>query len=206
MQLLETNKNFPLVEQFRQDSAFASELIETIGFSRVRTLDFIYEKHTDNRYNLHFKDVGYYPTKHTIYITSTFPHIAHEIAHMVEMKDINRCLLPDWGIVVQGKTENMSDKLLLAGYTRELKVRAIQELIYDNPQKEWNDKLIWRNPYWIEEILKRAPLGRFRTEEDIIEWRNDLQYKTFNHWNRDRIKFEWNKRIEFLSDWMETRH
>src|SRR5271165_4202785 len=44
-------------------------------------------------------DKGFFVTKQFIFMPICIPRAEHEISHMVELNNIKRMLLPDWGMV-----------------------------------------------------------------------------------------------------------
>lgn len=143
----------------------------------------------------------YFLTKEHIYIPYRLPSASHEIAHMVEMKDLDRCLLPDWGLKAFTNKVKVSDKLFFAAFAREIRIRAIDNLIhgFSNPVS------ITNHVYWFHEACKRIPFGRFKDNKDIVAWADDLSLKTFIAWSFDRVEHEWKIRLDHIRNWMETR-
>lgn len=127
--------------------------------------------------------IGYYPTKGKIYITEHLPTIQHEIAHMVELKNMNRLLEIDFGFkMFEGK--NATKNEWIAASAREIRTRTIDRLIEKSPCV----KEPGLNSYWRELLHSRMPLGRFKTTKELIEWEQKLVEQTLKNWNVDRIE------------------
>lgn len=152
-------------------------------------------------------ETAYYPTKTYLHTTWDLPSIEHEIAHMVEVSE-SRILIPDWGFRfytdiypanTKGKTTTAA---LVAAMSRETRVRAIQRLI-DGGNAEQSS--LAQNFMWLDALQARLPFGRFKNRKDIIDWIEDMHLKTYVNWNIDRIEVEWNRKVDILLDWMETK-
>jgi hypothetical protein len=148
--------------------------------------------------------IGYLPTKDCLYLATSMPCIAHEIAHMVEANE-NKVLLPDWGLPLFKKWHRIKTASIVSAMARETRVRAIQ-LHVENAQGKESDRSLADNPVWIDNmLLPRLPYGRFKTRKDIEEWVDDIHVKTYCAWDFDRVEVEWNKRTNTLLNWMETK-
>lgn len=145
------------------------------------------------------KDIGYSPTKECIYIGTHVPMIEHEIAHMVEMNDFKRCVMDDWGLKTFIKPESLSSKEVFVGLTRETRVRAIQCHLTKIGQSIKDHK------QWIYMVSNHLPFGKFKTVQNVLEWVEEMHTRTFKDWNIDRIEYEWNRRTDYIMDWMESK-
>lgn len=145
----------------------------------------------------------YFPRKDKIFFPIKFPIEAHEIAHMIEMPSLNRLLVKDWGLTYDAFS--LLNKKFLVAFIRETRVRAIQTVIDDGS----SNCDILKNIEWRDEIKYRLDLnpslGKFTSFDQVKQWADSLKDKTIAHWNKDRIEFEWTKRVEFISNWMETK-
>lgn len=126
------------------------------------------------------------------------PDIRHEIGHMLELNNFSRLLQDDFGMR-NGFPE--SARGLFAALARETRVRAIQLRL----TKENATEFIFINSFWLEETHKHLHFGKFKCPEDIKNWVHDLGNKTLRAWNKDRIMTEWNKRVEYIRNWQETK-
>lgn len=77
------------------------------------------------------ENYAYIPRKDLILFPVGLPAVEHEIAHMVEMVDLKRVILPDWGLASSlnssaWKNEPIKMSMLIAAASREARVRAIQ--------------------------------------------------------------------------------
>lgn len=146
--------------------------------------------------------VGYYPKKDFVYIATQLPTIEHEIAHMVEIQDEARVLLPDWGFKMYrlyGKKRE-TNSAIVAGIARETRVRAIQRII----MRENSSSSMADHPAWSTAMDDYFPYGRFRNHADLVAWIKDIHERTCMNWSLDKIESEWNKKIDYLLNWMET--
>lgn len=147
---------------------------------------------------------GYIPEKHQLLFPIGIPGAAHEIAHMVEMRNPDRWTKVDWGMVSPKKNKGYSKWQstggLFAALTREIRVRAIQQHI----NSEMPYPSIMDNPHWNDLVCDRLHFGRFKSRKDVLDWSNDLKNKTYNAWSLDRIRHEWEVRLNHIRNWMET--
>jgi hypothetical protein len=143
---------------------------------------------------------GYCPTKKFLYFPVGLPTAEHEIAHMVEIQNTARLTRQDWGMT-NTPLEQKSSRQLFAALVREIKVRTIQ-LRMTPGSKTCED--IFNNSYWKDEARKRVPFGRFKSWENVTDWAESLRVKTYRAWSLDRIRHEWEIRLNHIRDWMET--
>lgn len=151
---------------------------------------------------------GFFVTKETIYIPYILPAIQHDIAHMLEINDHNRCLIPDWGMPrFDGK---ISVRPFFAALAREVRTRAIQTHITvfaseeEKAQSTAYDQ--FNNSYWKELAEELLPFGRFKNSQDLTSWMAMLRERTHKAWNLDRIHSEWRTRLTCIQNWMETNN
>jgi hypothetical protein len=152
--------------------------------------------------------VGYIPTKKQIMFPVDFPRGTHQISHIVEMNNFSRLTKKDWGM----KTPEIHQKGwqspggFFAAMARKIRVRAIE--LHMQPKDNHPKSTMYNitnNPYWDEESRARLHFGRFKSPKDIKHWSNDLREKTSNAWSLDRIRHEWEIRLDYLRDWMESK-
>lgn len=153
----------------------------------------------------------YYPTKQYIFMPFTTDNdfvasAAHEIAHMVEMQNYKRCLLPDWGMHAGPKKNTPSE--YFAMLARETRVRAIEMIIAPfscEKEKQSSTRYdIFNNPYFGSELKKMIPFGRFKNAQEVKDWTYALRDRTLRDWSRERIFEEWKNKLDYIRDWMET--
>ncbi len=141
---------------------------------------------------------GFIPRKDMICIATGLPAASHEIAHMVEMTNPKRWTIQDWGMKLH--VDSFSARGFFAALSRETRVRAIQR--HMDPTIPVGAPL--NNPFcWVRRDV--LPFGRFKTYEDVIAWVKDLHEKTYAAWSLDRIRHEWEIRINYIRHWMETK-
>lgn len=142
---------------------------------------------------------GFIIRKDMICIPTGLPSADHEIAHMVEMTNRSRWTLHDWGINIH---EPKTQKGLFAAISRETRVRAIQRHMTPNIPRfaPLNNVHCWEP--WVKENI---PFGKFKTYQDVENWVVDMHDKTYAAWSLDRIRYEWEVRINHIRDWMETK-
>lgn len=150
-----------------------------------------------------FVYTSYIPKKNLIIIATTLPSITHEISHMVEMNDFSRLIKDDWGL--WNNINNPSAKALICSIAREVRVRAIETHI--NTAR--TSKNLIGNAgginLSIRDLNKLLPYGKFKNQKEIEVWALDMFEKTQKDWNKDRIHFEWSKRIDYIRNWQETK-
>lgn len=144
---------------------------------------------------------GFFWTPTSIHIPYGLPAIEHEIAHMVELENEQRCLLPDWGLsnFAPKIGQEIQPKLLIAALSREDRVRAIQSLMCDKGYPSILDNSIWAE--WAQMMI---PFGRFKSMQDAREWSAHVRASTIQRWSLDRIEHEWKRRLALIQDRMET--
>jgi hypothetical protein len=158
--------------------------------SRIRLFELFDELESDH---------GFLPCKDMICIPIALPSADHEIAHMVEMTNPKRWTLPDWGINIH---EPRTQKGLFASLSRETRVRAIQRHI--TPAIP-NYAPLSNYHFWEPMVKKNVPFGRFKTYEEVYSWVIDLHEKTYAAWSLERIRHEWEIRLNHIQNWMETK-
>jgi hypothetical protein len=141
----------------------------------------------------------YFATKNFLLFPCTIPHLPHEVAHMVEMNNFNRLIKTDWGFKAFYNS-NYSRNELVAATAREIRVRAIADRLYHN----YNPTRIINHSFWVSSMKGKYPIGRFNSDNEIDDWAIDLYHRTYHRWSEDRFLVEWNERIEFIFNWMET--
>lgn len=153
----------------------------------------------------------YIPRKDVILFSMGLPTAEHEIAHMVEMSDINRVTLPDWGLAstlnsdVWKNERTIKMSTVIAAASRETRVRAIQAHLLPSSIKY---RPMSSHHYWGDEVgdrFKKESFGRFKSPQDYKNWIDDLEMKTFMAWSPERIENEWIKRLNYIQNWMETQ-
>lgn len=148
---------------------------------------------------------GYVPSKKTIFIPVMLPNIKHEIAHMVEMTLPNRLLLPDWGMPkINKELSKFSEQGFIHSLVREIRVRAIQLHLESNWAVSERCLSFIKSECIEKEIKSRLPFGKFKNFAQVIAWMEHLRDTTYYAWSEERIVFEWEKRISYIQNWMET--
>jgi hypothetical protein len=169
-------------------------------------------------------DKAFFVKKEGIFIPYAIPAPEHEIAHMCEMQDQSRWLLPDWGLAFPQESAEKSKckdpavkffdrykspKIFFAAMAREIRVRGIQ--LHMEPEEiDKKDSTVFHilnNQFaWGGSVLKgHLPFGRFRIAKDVEDWAADLRDKTYKAWNLPRIEHEWGVRLTHMQNWMETK-
>lgn len=154
----------------------------------------------DDRFRLSHPECGkslYRPSKNNVVFCAGFtPRLSHEVAHFLEMEGLQRLTMDDFGInsPTAFPTTNVG---FYKALVRETRVFAIQDLLRRN-----SHPIIRMN--WTTKALSHIPYGRFRHIRDVKSWFSDLYQRTYKSWNKERVQFEWERRINYLRDWMET--
>lgn len=133
-----------------------------------------------------------------------FVRIGHQIAHMVEINDLKKCLLPNWGFkTFQSFTP--SKEHIFRAIARETRVRAIEKIIYSDylaPIDLFNDI----NFYWKDLVKNILPYGKFNSLEEVKDWCQSIEYSTLNIWSLDKIEYDWKIRIDYISNHLESKN
>lgn len=151
--------------------------------------------------------IWWHPTKKAIHISMFLTGMSHELAHFIETPNINRLVKNDFDLQL-GLGGN---KYTFAVLIREVKVRAIQRRIGDFPERIMSiterqnerEATIITNAI-LDQAIRYLPYGRFSCKEELIQYVYDLHDRTYDAWNKDRIETVFNKRAEFVKNWMET--
>ncbi len=186
-------KNFIPISSL-QCSAFTRSI-----FSKSPRMKFVPMLDLDGQYYIPRKDFIIFPCQ-------LFQIEDHDLAHMVEMNNFQRLLKPDWGMKTFSD-HSPSNKGFFAALSREIRVRTIS-LILRGREKDHDPAdtsyIIFNNSYWRAESESRIPFGKFKSFKDVQEWAEYLRDTTLSHWSLDRIESEWFRRMDFISNWMET--
>jgi hypothetical protein len=156
-----------------------------------------------------YKDiVGYLPTKDYLYFTVVI-RIEHQIAHLLEMNNLDRCVQMDYGFenfskIIYSHTPP-KPKPLFAALSREIRVGSIQSYFKSNPQLHQENQEVLLNDFWKNFVKSSLPFGRFNSLQDVIEWGEHLKSQTYKAWSVDRIHHEWSIKLNHLRNWMETQ-
>jgi hypothetical protein len=131
--------------------------------------------------------------------------LSHEIAHIIEMNDDRRIVMDDMGFASlsnQGKTH----KYWLPALAREAKVRAIEmvmvgENVTFDPMKMGTFNPL-NNKGWHKAIhlAKDANPSKFATDDDVIDWVEQIQRTTIKNWDMDRINSVWAQKVEYIEN------
>lgn len=151
---------------------------------------------------------AYVPSKDCIIIACKIPPIEHEIAHIVEMNDMSRLLKTDFDMPFVGPKSDLfynKKSAYIAGCARETRVRAIQSIIegkesYDNFIEQPLNNIMWNlsDKFFPNNTL----YTKFNNSSQFKDWLINLRIKTMNNWNKEKVVFQWNNRIEFIKNWM----
>jgi hypothetical protein len=123
----------------------------------------------------------------------------HELAHILEMSQLPRLLEKDFGIkefIPVSRTRKSLFFLVL----REVRVRAIQSRLM-NKEKIGDEKI--NGPIFL--ISENFKFGRFSNKKELEQYAYELYDRTYAAWTEERIRFEWNRRLEFIRNWMESK-
>lgn len=168
----------------------------------------------------------YTPTKKRIYIAGGgFPPIEHEVAHFLEMNNLERLTYCDMGMsteyplraqtpyeisnkYIKDNVVNIIDKKMGAwwtGWMRELRTRQIQLHLLDKPivMAKTMDDVTDNHHLHFERYFKS--FGRFQSTQEVTEYVIDQTNKIRLAWSRDRIVHEFDRRVNYLREWMETK-
>lgn len=140
--------------------------------------------------------VFYKPGKNAIMFPYCLPSVAHEVAHVVEMNNFSRLVQDDFGMKLFFCKP--SPQMVFAAASRETRVRAIERHMGET-------SYLLHNNLWKSYCKESCPFGRFKTYSDVEDWYLDLDEKTYKAWSLDRIRHEWEIRLNYIRDWMETK-
>lgn len=149
---------------------------------------------------------GYMPRKHQILMTYDLPRVSHEISHMVEMNDLNRLIIDDWGLYfkdeLHGKSPFDNCKFAFRAAAREARVKGIENHIC---KSEYQGNRILADTWYRHRLYPHVGFGRFSSKEDIDDWLRSIFETTRKQWSLDRIQHEWKQRVEFIRNWQESK-
>lgn len=148
---------------------------------------------------------GFFITKDCISVPYVLPKVEHDVAHVVELTNMSRLTIPDWGMP-RFESDYIPPAAFFAALSREVRTRALQlhiqpECYGVETSTTWNQ---FANPYWKNMCEKLLPFGRFKTFQDVCTWMGDLRERTYRKWSADRIEHEWKVRLAHIQQWMET--
>lgn len=170
-----------------------------------------------------FKNNMYIPTKNEINIgyCNGFIRLEHEIAHILEVKDNNKLLKPDFGFSLfdykDNKIRSKKDRNLpyfshigfnhfIVGVAVESRVLAIESIITGNPlSQDILTKGRLYNEMWAficKELVKTQT--KFKNTQDVSDWSIHIIKKTMENWNQDKVMHVWNQKMNYVFDWMES--
>lgn len=141
------------------------------------------------------KEVGsaYLPTKESIHIGSgILPRLSHEIGHLLEERRSEKWVAPNFGLQFSPIGSGFFRAL-----SRETRVTAIEAIITN---RDYDKLSAWTN--YGNRYLHTTP---FQTYNRLDEWHKDYYSKIKSQWSIDRIHHEWAKRVEYITNWMETK-
>lgn len=147
------------------------------------------------------RGIGYIPNKDIVYFAYNLPAIGHEIAHMVEMQDIKRCIIDDWALS-SSSLEKKNNRNLFRSFVREFRVWTIESRIFNPSLKELKE--LPNKKLWLDDVERRLPYGRFETKSHLDDWMWHFQTTTFQSYPIDRVINDWNVRVDFIKNWMES--
>jgi hypothetical protein len=188
---------FTVAEMYPDRSSFSIDLLRMEPRFRVYAL-------ADEMFDVR-PDHAYYPTKEHLYLPVIIPALSHEIAHMVEMRDPVRWTLPDWGFPGLSVLRSgfRSDAGFYVALAREARVCAIER--HMQPTRGNKAPIDNEGTHWEWEAKRRLLFGRFRKYDDVLDWVKAIHESTYAAWGLDRIRHEWEVRLNHIREWMETR-
>jgi hypothetical protein len=126
----------------------------------------------------------------------------------VELRNPIRWTIPDWGMP-RFDLDNIKSGPFFAALSREIRTRAIQLHIsvFESEQEKLRSTAYdqFNNPWWRGQAFKRLHFGKFKCPQDLTNWMCDLRERTYNAWSVDRIRYEWEIRLNHIRHWMETK-
>lgn len=153
---------------------------------------------------------GYHPNYNgKIYVAYSLPSLFHEIAHLVEI-DNERYLLPDFGLGGKATpSQRLNKKFMIKASAREERVIAIQKVINcgNNPEVNKSMSIVNQNPFYQELFNKVGfPFNKFQNFNEVKDWAFHIFEKATKVWTRDKIEFEFFKRVEVLRNNIHTNN
>lgn len=132
------------------------------------------------------------------------PKLEHELAHIVEIKDIRRTILPDLGMPVVIKKA----KSFIPAFHREIQTRVI-ELCISGSDKKVN---LHKHSSWGTFQSGRHAMSGFQLPHRLFKdykefclWSEEQEEKLSRSWNRDRIEIEWICKINYIQEWQASQ-
>ncbi len=133
-----------------------------------------------------------------IFITNFYGNaLHHQVSHMIEMQNLNRCLKDDWGLSFFMKEFSKEQRII--AFVRECRVRAIEAVL----QNKTLDETIYHHPLLDRDLNRIIPFKKFKTEKEFREWHSHIFETTYKKYSYDRIEHDWKKRIDFIANHIE---
>ncbi len=148
----------------------------------------------------------YSPTSRGLVMPSDFPSIEHEIAHFLEMGNIERLKFCDMGMDSDpGKWYERGPSILFIGFSRELRTRQIQKILEGEIEGGPNCKLaksmndLTTNQSWHPD-QQFSDFGKFKSAKEVEDYMIDLCNKVRQNWTQEKIRFEFKRRCAFMRE------
>jgi hypothetical protein len=177
---------------FAPNNSFVLELLDMLPV--VKLIEYGREANSNIVY--------YEVEKSQITFTTKYPRLNHEIAHFVEMNNLDRLIKNDFGF--SNNIPTVSPSAFFVSLAREVRAMAIQSILSDDCNK-YNNFRPLINDKWDNQAKKHLPFGRFENENQVKEWQRDIFAKTYCRWSKDIIYEEFKIRSEFIKDWIEAK-
>lgn len=150
----------------------------------------------------------YHPNHNGKVSFSVTNFMLHEMAHLVEI-DKERYLLPDFGL---GKTtfknKSFNKNSIIRATAREERVVGIETVIRygDKPNVMKNMSRVNRNETWQYLFnMHGYPNRKFQNIEQVKDWAFNIFQTATQTWSRDKIEYEFFKRVEVLRNNLHTK-
>ncbi len=124
--------------------------------------------------------------------------IFHQLSHIVEMQDNSRLLKNNFGFnMFFFRPERLSNNGILKAVAREARVFGIQKHF---------EKLVNGNFSLGLSKLERLPIGKFKSNEDLVEWVKYIQDSTFKKYSQDRIISELKEKLNYIQNNLKVKN
>ena len=123
--------------------------------------------------------------------------IFHQLSHIVEMQDNSRLLKNNFGFnMFFFRPERLSNNGILKAVAREARVFVIQKHFAKLVNVKFSLGLA---------ELGRLPLGKFKSNEDLVDWAKYIQDSTFKKYSQEKIIFELTEKLNYIQNNLQIK-
>ncbi len=144
------------------------------------------------------EQIHYQPTKDGIKLhMSELIKLSHELAHLIEVKDNRRLVLPDYGMPTYFPK---TTKGQLQAIAREARVRGIQTRLIEIAFGRYHLLVHQLSHTYLQPF---AANHKFGTTQAVVDWSTSIMERAYQDWTQDKILHDWSHKAEFINHWLE---